>query len=293
MSWFSGLEHVCRSNVPLANHTWYGLGGPARWFFTPESEAELALLLRRCAEHNVAWRILGHGANLLVRDAGFDGAVIHLRGEHWTRTHLDGPCVFAAGGADFPKLVKLTVEAGLAGFENLAGIPGTVGGIIRMNAGGKWGSISQYVRRVHLMNSEGVVEERLVEQMGFAYRRSLVGDAIVLDAWFQLARGERAAVLEQFRKVWNEKHATQPAVAARSCGCIFRNPPGQSAGALIDRAGLKGARVGGAEISMHHANFIVAREGARAADVLALIEQAQAAVREQFGVELETEVEIW
>ncbi len=293
MSWWSGLEHVCRTNVPLAQYTWYGLGGPARWFFTPESEAELALVLRRCSEHNVAWRILGHGANLLVRDEGFGGAVIHLIGSHWTRVDVDGPSVFAAGGADFPKLVKATVEAGLGGLEALAGIPGTVGGVLRMNAGGKWGSISQFVRRVRLLKPDGNTEERTADQMEFSYRHSAVGNAVVLEAWFQLERAEKSAVLERFRTIWNEKHATQPAVSARSCGCIFKNPPQKSAGALIDQAGLKGARVGGAEISTHHANFIVAREGARAADVLALIEQAKRAVREKFGVEIETEVEIW
>lgn len=293
MSWFSGLEHVCRENVPLAEFTWYGLGGPARWFFTPQDEAELGLLLRRCAEHGVTWRLLGHGANLLVRDAGFDGAVIRLSGENWVRIHIDGPSVFAASGVDFPKLVKTTVDAGLAGLENLAGIPGTLGGIIRMNAGGKWGSIGQFVRTVRLMQPTGAVEERTNEQMEFQYRHSGVGGAVVLDAWFALERGDRAAIVERFRQVWTEKHAAQPAVSLRSCGCIFKNPPGQSAGALIDQAGLKGERRGGAEISPRHANFIVAHAEARAADVLELIELAQTRVRARFGVELQTEVEIW
>lgn len=293
MSWCDGLEAICKQSVPLSAHTWYGLGGPARWFVTPRREEELAEVLRRCTRHEVAWRVLGHGANLLVRDAGFDGVVIHLASHEWESVCLDGPLVTAGAGADFPKLVKRTVEAGLGGLENLAGIPGSVGGIVRMNAGGKYGSIGTYVQRVRLASPDGRIEERTAERMGFAYRHTDVGRAVVTRVELRLEPGDRDEIMQRFRRIWNEKYASQPTVSARSCGCIFKNPPGHSAGRLIDEQGLKGACVGGAEISPRHANFIVAREGARAQDVLDLIALARDKVRAATGIELELEVEVW
>ncbi len=293
MDWWSGLEAICRRDEPLSAHTWYGLGGPARFFLTPRDEDELADVLERCAAHRVPWHVLGCGANLLVRDAGVDGAVIHLRGPYWEAAQFDGPTVRARAGADFPKLVKRSAAAGLAGLEGLAGIPGSVGGVVRMNAGGKYGTISDVIREVRLMAPDGRVETRSGTEMCFAYRRSGVGESIVLAATFLLTPQNSAEVLDRYRRIWNEKHASQPPVSARSAGCIFKNPPGHAAGKLIDDAGLKGTRRGGAEISTQHANFIVAYPGAKTADVLALIDFARQRVRQTAGVELELEVEVW
>lgn len=293
MNWLSGLEEICRPDARLCEHTWYGLGGPARWLLTPRDEEELAVVLRRCVEHNVAWRLLGQGANVLVRDQGIDGAVIKLAGPTWERVRFDDPRVHAAAGVDFTSLVKETVQRGLVGLEKLAGIPGTVGGAIRMNAGGRYGSIGQYVRDVRLMGPDGRVRLRTAEELGFEYRSSKLDGGVVTAATFELTPGDPHAALERFSRIWNEKHASQPAVSAKSAGCVFKNPAGHAAGALIDQAGLKGHRRGGAEISTRHANFIVAHAGAKAQDVVDLIVLAKDRVRSETGIELELEVEIW
>lgn len=293
MSWCSGLEAICRERESLAPYTWYRLGGPARWLVTPPDEAALVAVLRRCRASDVPHRVLGLGANLLVRDEGVDAAVIRLAGPAWERVALDGEVVVAGAGVDFTKLVRRTIDSGLAGFENLAGIPGTVGGVVRMNAGGKHGSLAPLVQEVRLVRSDGAVELRSAADMGFEYRRCAIGDAVVAGATFRLRHDDQGALIERFRRIWLEKHASQPPVSARTCGCIFKNPPGHSAGALIDRAGLKGRRLGAAEVSPQHANFIVAHDGATARDVLELARLVQREVGAHAGVELNFEVEIW
>lgn len=293
MSWCSGLEDICRSDVPLSEHTWYGLGGPARWFVTPRSEDELVQVLARCAAQAIPWRILGRGANVLVRDAGVDAAVIHLTGPAWDSICFEDTLAHVGGGADFTRVAKQAVERGLVGLENLAGIPGSMGGIIHMNAGGRYGSIAQYVRDAHLATPDGQRLTRSAAQLGFTYRHCALDGAIVTAVTLALQPGDREATLARFREIWTEKHATQPPVAAKSAGCIFKNPPGHAAGKLIDEAGLKGTRRGGAEISSRHANFIVAYPGARAQDVLDLITLAQERVYRATGLTLELEVELW
>jgi UDP-N-acetylmuramate dehydrogenase len=293
MSWYSGLEAICRTDVPLAEHTWYGLGGNVRWLLTPRSEDELALLLQRCQAAELSWRILGRGANVLVRDEGFDGVVIKLSEPCWDQVRFEGAMVHAAAGADLPRLVREAVDHGLVGLENLTGIPGTLGGAIRMNAGGHRGCISQYLRDVRLMTPDGRMAVHPAAELGFAYRSNNIGDRVILGATLELQPGDRDAAMARFREIWNEKYSTQPPVAARSAGCVFKNPPGRAAGQLIDQAGLKGTRRGGAEISPRHANFILAHPGARSADVLDLIALAQDRVRSATGIALELEIEVW
>lgn len=305
MTWYSGLEEICRPDVPLRDFTWYHLGGSARWFFTPRSEQQLRDLLARCRGHGVPWRVLGRGANILVRDQGFDGAVIHLRTPPWIprsdpaalsefeQVTYDGPLLAAGAGAEFTRLVRQACNRGLGGLEALAGIPGTLGGIVRMNAGGRYGEIREFVRSVRVLDAAGQVRELTPAQVGFSYRHTALDGCIVLGAALELRPADAAALTARYREIWNNKFATQPPVSERSAGCIFKNPPGQSAGALIDQSGLKGARRGGAEISRKHANFIVAAEGATAQDVLDLIAHAQERVQAEKGVLLEREVEVW
>ncbi len=293
MSWLSGLADICQTDVPLSEHTWYRLGGPARWLLLPRDARELAVVLARCAAHGIRWRVLGRGANVLVRDEGFDGAVIKLVGPAWEEVRFAGTQAHAAAGADFPQLVQQSVERGLHGLENLAGIPGTVGGALRMNAGGRHGEIAQYVRSVQLMMPDGSIELRGAAQMGFGYRASNVGRSVVIEVVFALEPDDSTELLERFRTIWREKHAHQPPLAARSSGCIFKNPPDRAAGRLLDEAGLKGQRRGGAEISTQHANFILAHPGATTQNVLDLIALAKERVRSETGIELELEVEIW
>lgn len=294
MTWYDGFEPIVRCEASLADHTWYRLGGPARWLATPRDEVELATLINRCADAGIAWRVLGRGANVLVNDAGFAGTVFKLTGPLFEQVTYNRETATAGAGVDFPKFVRETLTRGLVGLEALAGVPGTLGGIVRMNAGGRYGEIGQFVRDVKVLDVDcGEVMTRSADEVGFAYRRTNLGRAIVLSARLALQAGDAAAALARHKAIWNEKHANQPPLSVRSAGCIFKNPPGESAGRLLERAGLKGVRVGGAEISAKHANFIVAHPGASARDVLELASLAMDRVWNETGVKLEMEVEVW
>jgi UDP-N-acetylmuramate dehydrogenase len=185
------------------------------------------------------------------------------------------------------------VALGRAGLEVLAGVPGTLGGIVRMNAGGRYGAIGDVIESVSLLTPEGAVEAWPAEKVGFAYRKTNLTGCVVLGAAGRLSVASPADVDRRYREIWTEKYRTQPPLAHRSSGCVFKNPGSAPAGRLIDEAGLKGERRGGAQISTRHANFIVATEGATAQDVLDLIALAQDRVRETAGVELQLEVEVW
>jgi UDP-N-acetylmuramate dehydrogenase len=293
MSWYSGLEGICRADVPLSDHTWYGLGGPARWLVTPRSESELASILNRCNAHNLLWRVLGRGANVIVRDEGFDGVVIRLSDPAWAQISFEPPLVTAGAGVELPQLVRKSIAKGLVGLESLAGIPGTVGGAVRMNAGGQHGSIEQYLRQVRIVEPDADVHTRTAGQLRFGYRSSDLGGGIVTAATFALQAGDTDEAMRRFQLIWAEKSRSQPPLGAKSAGCIFKNPSREAAGRLIDRAGLKGKRIGGAEISTRHANFIVAHAGATAQNVIDLIQFAKERVRSETDIALELEVEIW
>lgn len=304
MSWYDGFEPIIRYEVPLREHTWFHLGGPARWMAAPRDEAELAALVNRAEGAGVPWRVLGHGANVLVRDEGFPGIVIRLEAPVFgsvefstdaapSPSTLPPNTVRAGAGVDFPKFIRDTLKRGLVGLEALAGVPGTVGGLVRMNAGGKYGEVGQFVRTVRVLDKTRQIADLSREQVGFRYRRTNLDGCIVLGATFELTPGDPAEGLERHKRIWTEKHDNQPAVAQRSAGCIFKNPPGNSAGRLIDQAGLKNTRIGGATISPKHANFIVADDTATAQNVIDLIRLAKDRVHSVAGVMLETEIEIW
>ena len=293
MCWYKGFENIVRVNVPLREYTWYKLGGPARWFCRPESEAQLAELMKRLHVAKIPWRILGDGANILVPDAGCDALVIHISGPAFERIEFDDEYVHVGAGVDFQKLINTTIKANLVGLEVLAGIPGSMGGIIRMNAGGHNGEIREFVQELRLLDSNGRVSTVPASEIDFDYRHTELGRRIVIEACLKLNRGDSRAARQRFRRLFAEKQSNQPPLAARCAGCIFKNPPEQPAGLLLDRAGLKGTRIGGAEISTRHANFILAFDDATAEDVLNLIALARQRVRDAMGIELETEIEIW
>lgn len=292
MLWSDEFADRLRENAPLGELTWFKLGGCARYMFSPSSEGELRDALRAAGEAEIEVRVLGGGANLLVRDDGFDGLVIRLDSPAFQAVEYDGTRVIAGGGADLMMLARDCAGRGLAGFECLAGVPGTVGGAIRMNAGGKYGSISDTVRSVRLMDTDGTTIDVRSRVLGFGYRSSLVGRRIVLGATFELSQEDAESVKERFHRIMGEKKASQP-MAAHCAGCMFKNPAGESAGRLIDIAGLKGATAGKARVSELHGNFIVADDGATASDVLTLAQRVQTSVREQTGIDLEMEVEVW
>ena len=291
------LADFCAFRYPLAPHTWYRVGGPAEVFARPRNRDELARLLRRCDDQDVPVRTLGLGANVLVADDGVPGVVLRLDDPAWQAVEIDGDRVIVGGGCDVQKLTLRAAREGLAGLECMAGIPGTVGGCVRMNAGGRFGDFGSRVLSVALMDNAARTSQWTRDHLDFGYRSSnLPADAVVLSATLDLRRDDPAAVGRRTREVWAYKRDSQPLNTkneGRSAGCMFKNPPGDSAGRLIDAAGCKGLAVGGAEVSRRHANFVVARDGCRAADLLALSELVKGRVADAAGVALEREVQVW
>jgi len=289
---FSGLEPIVTENEPLAPHTWYKLGGPARWYVRPRSLEELHEAATRCLESNIPIYVLGLGANLLVSDEGVNGAVFRLDHESWRRVDIEGTRVHVGAGADIQRLVLRTVRAGLAGIECLAGIPGTVGGALKMNAGGKFGDIGAVMTSVESMDANGPVFEQTKDDLVFDYRQSNIASTFIVGATLELEEDDPDRIMAKTKEIWMFKRNSQP-LNTKNSGCIFKNPRGLSAGALIDQAGFKGMRVGGAEVSSKHANFIVAYPGCSSEDVLKLIKLIREKVFEKNEIHLESEVQIW
>lgn len=287
------FRDIIRRDELLATHTWMKLGGPAQYFIEPRTPEELSRALQACRADGVSYRLLGGGSNLLVRDEGISGAVIRLSGEGFCKTEiLDQRLAKAGAGASLASLISHTVRAGLAGLETLVGIPGTVGGALHGNSGGKSGDIGQFCQSVTGLDSQGELVTRNAEELSFGYRSSNLEDLLILEGTFALQSEDVDEITRHMRTLWITKKASQP-FSFQSAGCIFKNPRGISAGLLIDQAGLKGTRIGQAEISERHANFIVTYPGGSAQDVLRLIDLARSKVSEQFGVDLELEIEIW
>jgi UDP-N-acetylmuramate dehydrogenase len=291
---FADLHEIVEENVALAPHTWYKIGGPARYFVRPRSVDELQQAARRCTENEIPIYVLGLGANLLVGDNGVDGAVFRFSEDFWRRVRFDDEnhTVEVGAGADMQKLVLRTCRQGMAGIECLAGIPGTVGGGVRMNAGGKFGDLGALVTRVTVMDIEGTVFERYKDDLVFEYRSTNIAARFILGAVLELEPDDPERILKRTKEIWMYKRNTQP-LNTKNCGCIFKNPRGLSAGALIDQAGLKGFRVGGAEVSTKHANFVVAHPGCSADDVMKLVKLIREKVYDKNQILLESEVQIW
>jgi len=286
------LEGIVEQDHPLAPHTWYRLGGPADYFIRPKTTRDLEEVVRRCSENHIPMRVLGRGSNLLVSDDGVRGAVIQLEGEEFGRVEFQGGQVTAWAGAELGKLVLDCVEKGLSGIEALTGIPGSIGGAVRMNAGGRFGDIGSVIEAVTLMDVQGSVFETRKPELIFDYRSVNIRAKFILNAQMTLAQEDSERILRTIKESWIYKKNTQP-LNTRNCGCVFKNPPEGAAGALIDRAGLKSFQIGGAVVSEKHANFIVAKEGCTSRDVTQLIDVVRQRVRERFDVELELELEIW
>ena len=276
---------------PLSEWTTLGVGGPADEMAFPRDAEEAACVLRACGDRGLPWRALGRGSNLLVDDAGVRGVVISTRDLRSIRIGRDGR-VHAGAGLPTSVLLKQTVAAGLGGLECLVGYPASAGGAARMNAGGRWGETGAEVEEVVVVDAAGEIRTLSAAECAFAYRRSSLGAVLVVEVVFRLPEVDVPAYRARIDAIRREKSAAQP-LGEPSAGCVFKNPPGGSAGRLVDAAGLKGHVLGGAMVSTVHGNFIVNRGGATAADVRRLIDHARDEVLRRFGVELEQEVEVW
>lgn len=292
MSLVKGFGHFVKQAEPLAPHSWFHLGGPAEFFAEPATVEDLRTLVRRAAEASTPVRVLGGGSNILVRDQGVSGIVLRLSAPIFNEIAISKRIVTAGGGAKLGHAISTSVREGLAGLETLVGIPGTIGGALHGNAGSRGGDIGQWTTQATVMTRGGEILTRTREELVFAYRESSLDELVILGAKFELDEENPEELTKRMQKQWIIKKAGQP-LGHQSAGCIFKNPRGMSAGMLIEQAGLKNTRVGGAEVSQRHANFIVADEGATSADVLKLIDVVRERVNDRLGILLETEIEIW
>lgn len=282
---------VIRGGEPLAKKTTWRVGGRADWYVEPATEDDLAALLQFCAGRELPVLVLGRGSNLLVQDGGWRGLVVCLNGPLWSRIAVEGERLRAGAGARLREVVMTARRHGLGGLEFLEGIPGSVGGALRMNAGAMGASLFQVLEQVRAMDYSGRVGERAAGRIPVAYRScAWFQDHIALEAVLRAVPAPVEQIDEILRGHHQRRWRTQP--AAPSAGCVFKNPEGSSAGRLIDELGLKGLRVGGARVSEVHANFIINEGRAAARDVLQLIEQIRGRVRAERGIELELEIKI-
>jgi len=286
------FAEIVKANEPLAPYTYLKLGGPAEMLVQPRSVDELAAVVRRCSDERVPLHLLGGGCNVLVRDEGVRGAVVRLTASAFTDVAVEGRRVRAGAGAVLSVLISQACRHGLAGLETLIGIPGTVGGALCVNAGDRLGNIGQHVRKVEVLEGRGSLQVRERDELSLASRWSNFDDPVLLTAEFELEAYEPDAIVKRMRKAWIQRKANQP-LSFQAAGRIFKNPRGLSAAALIEQAGLAGTRVGGAEVSERHANFIVVQPGASSRDVLRLIDLIRSRVQDRFHVDLELEISVW
>jgi UDP-N-acetylmuramate dehydrogenase len=289
----AGFRGDLLPDCPLAPFTTWRIGGPAELVASPAGRDDLIRVVSLARQRGLAWRVLGNGSNLLVDDAGVRGLVIRLRKVLDTveirDTRLD-----AGAGALFPLVANQAAAAGLAGIEFGAGIPGTIGGAVIMNAGWHQYELGNWIRHVEWIDPSGEIEIVPREACGFRYRGSRFRDrgGIVVSAALDLERGEPREIRARLDRFAQSRKENQP-TELPSCGSVFLKPPGDFAGRLIEQAGLKGERVGDAQVSEKHANFIVNLGQARASDVLALVERVEREVEARFGVRLVREFERW
>jgi len=283
---------IVKRNEPLAPYTYLKLGGPAEWLLQPRSREELSAVVKRCFDLRLPLRILGSGCNILVRDEGVRGAVLRLHEPAFRQIAVEGKRLRAGTGAAVSALISAAARHGLAGLETLVGIPGTVGGALRCNAGDRAGDISQFVHQVEVFDSAGQAQVRERDELHFGYHSSNLDDPVILAAEFRLESDSPDAIVKRMRRAWIQRKASQPLGYQPACR-VFRNPRALSAAALIEQAGLARTRVGGAEVSERDSNYVVIHPEATARDVLRLIDLMRSRVQERFGVELEMELTIW
>jgi UDP-N-acetylmuramate dehydrogenase len=286
------FEEIVKREEPLAPYTHLKLGGPAEVLVQPKSREDLSAVVRRCYSDRIPMRVLGSGCNLLVRDEGVRGVVLRLNEPAFTTVSVSGKRVHAGTGAAVSALISEAARHNLAGVETLVGVPGTVGGALRTNAGGRTGEIGQFVHSVEVLDARGAIEVRERDEMQFGEHASNLDDPVLLAVEFALDTDTPEAILKRMRKAWIQRKAAQP-FSFQASSRMFKNPQGLSAAALVEQAGLARTRVGGAEVSDRDANYVVVHPGATSRDVLRLIELVASRVRERFGVELETDITVW
>ncbi|MEW9667519.1 UDP-N-acetylmuramate dehydrogenase [Ammoniphilus sp. 3BR4] len=277
---------------PLANHTTWKIGGPADLFIQPKDKFGLAKAMRVVKKHNLPWRVIGKGSNMLVRDKGIRGVVFKLA-DGLDHLRFEDDVVHVGAGYSFIRLSVMAGKEGLTGLEFAGGIPGSVGGAVYMNAGAHGSEVSRIFKSAEVLLETGELVEFSHDDMKFSYRHSILQETggLVVSAVFRLAHGNRKEIADAMARYKDRRRSTQP-LQLPCAGSVFRNPLPDHAGRLIEAAGLKGYRIGDAQVSEKHANFIVNRGKATAEDVLTLIEYIKEEIAERYKVHLVPEVEV-
>ena len=282
---------LCFMNESLKKHTTYGIGGPADLMIFPKSKQDLIKVIEIINENKIQLTILGSGSNVLVSDNGIRGAVISLKNS-LKQVEVDDNILYAECGTMLGKIVKHAVKNNLIGLENLNGVPGTLGGALIMNAGAWGGEISENLIHVEVINSKSEIQKIQKKDLNFSYRQSSFNkDDILLSAKFNLKKADKDIIKENFIEAQSGRKKSQP-LNKRSAGSLFKNPKNNSAGKLLDEAGLKGFSIGDAKISEKHANFFINDGDASSRDMLMLIKKAHKEVKDKFNVNLSLEVKL-
>ena len=283
------VEGIILENEPMAFHTSYGIGGPVNAYITPKDKKDLANILRFLNKYSIETHFIGSGSNLLVSDSGIDGIVL-TPAKSLNDLEINGEFVTAESGVMLGKLVKECIKRNLSGVESLIGVPGTLGGALVMNAGAFGKEISNYLESVDIMNLRGEIITYRRKDIDFAYRfSSIKTNEFVLTARFKFNE-EKAEIISKKRLKASTGRKTNQPLRYRSAGSVFKNPKENAAGFFIDQAGLKGTKIGNAEISNHHANFFVNHGQASCADITELIRLTRKKVFKKFGIKLELEL---
>lgn len=285
----AGVRGVVRFNAPLKQYTSFHIGGPADVLVEPADVEDVVCLSKQTHEQKLPIFVLG-GTNILVRDKGIRGVVVSLAKLRAIKEE-PGYVLYAEGGVGMPTLIGHAIRRSLAGLEWAAGIPGTVAGCVVMNAGTRLGEMKDSVKAVRIVSPKGSLIDCPAEAIEFRYRRATLPPGVVVGVWLQLRAGVRSDIEKVVKDYLHYRRDTQP-LTLPSAGCVFKNPLNDSAGRVVEAAGLKGTSVGDAQVSAKHANFIVNQGHASAADVLSLIKKVRARIAQKTGIKLELELKI-
>lgn len=286
------LEHLLRENEPLSPWTWLKIGGPARYFAEPTSEAELVGLVLACCDNEIPVRMIGSGSNLLIREAGFDGLVLNMQAPAFAQVSIQGNRIRCGGGAKLSHLITQCVGAGLAGLEHLVGIPGTVGGALHSNSGTLNGDIGQRVRSARLLLRDGSIATFEGSRLHFSTRASSLDGLAILDCELELEDVDPKVLTTRMQTLWIIKRTGQPSSDVR-CAIAFVDPISASAADLIEQVGLRSASEGPVQMSASYPNFLIAGQGATSQQVLALTDRIRNEVYLRTGVQLQLHLKIW
>jgi UDP-N-acetylmuramate dehydrogenase len=288
----SSFGSIVRENQSLAPFTWLQIGGPTRYLIEPNDPSQMIEAVQACHAASIPVRLIGGGTNLLIRESGFHGATFILSSPAFARMSFQGDRVICGGGAKLSHLIAYSVGLGLGGLEHLVGIPGTVGGALRGNAGTDEGDIGQVVESAQLLTRDGSIKEVAGKQLAFSHRTSSLDELVILDAKFRLEQGDVRHLTKREQTFWILKRSKQPSFPERAA-IAFVDPDGHKATELLQQSGFNGASEGAVRLSSTYPNYLIAAAGSTSAHVLTLLERVREGVRDRTGVQLQSHLQIW